>query len=109
MKQTGKAKQVSNAFAEVKKTTEKEADYIMNKITGSAARVPADDLEPLVAINIVMTTAKANWDILIHFSSFDSFIDYFCPSSGLWFQKGYSTHDLVTPKILGRSSAWTPN
>ena len=66
MKQTGKAKQAANAFADVKKTTEKEADYIMNKITG-AAQVPADDLQPLVAINIVMTTAKANWDILIHF------------------------------------------
>ena len=50
-----------------KKKVESEANYIMN-YGGRSSLNTANDLEPLTAINIVMTTAKAEYGILLLFA-----------------------------------------
>ena len=62
---TKKIASVASAFSTKKEKTETEGDYIVNYFKRSADPNAADDLEPMAAINIVMTTAKAKCGISI--------------------------------------------
>mgnify|MGYP001215763510 CR=1 FL=1 len=63
---TKKIASVASAFSTKKEKTESEGDYIVNYFKRAADPNAADDLEPMAAINIVMTTAKAKCGISIH-------------------------------------------
>ena len=62
---TKKIASVASAFSTKKEKTESEGDYIVNYFKRAADPNAADDLEPMAAINIVMTTAKAKCGISI--------------------------------------------
>ena len=63
--QTGKAAAACNAFSEKKKAAESEGEYIVNSFKRSMGVSRPDDLPPMSAVNIVMTTAKATCVILL--------------------------------------------
>ena len=56
---TKKIASAANAFSTKKENTESEGDYIVNYFKRSADPNAAGELEPMAAVNIVMTTAKA--------------------------------------------------
>ena len=62
---TKKIASAASAFSTKKEKTESEGDYIVNYFKRAADPNAADDLEPMAAINIVMTTAKAKCGISI--------------------------------------------